>query len=98
MIDLLFIALMQAAVATTEPAAPPPTPETQAAQGEQAEAPPEAVRCRMVRVENSNLRQRRCTTRAQDEAMNQATSRELREMQSQAGRGGDRTFGSGGVQ
>lgn len=91
MIDLLFVALLQATVATAEPAQPTAAPETPAAQSEQAEAPPEPVRCRMVRVENSNLRQRRCTTRSQDEAMNQATARELRDMQSQSGRGGDLT-------
>lgn len=85
MLDLVFIALLQATVATSEPAAPAAAAtETSAAA---PEAPAEPVRCRMVRMEGSNLRQRRCTTAAEDEALHSATSRELREMQSQAGRG-----------
>ena len=84
MLDLLLVALLQASMATTEPAAAPAaTTEPAAAQTETQEP----VRCRMVRVEGSNLRQRRCTTPSEDEALHSATSRELREMQSQSGRG-----------
>jgi len=88
MLDLLFIGLLQATVATADPApapAPAATETTQAAPA--APAAQEERRCRMVRMEGSNLRQRRCTTAAEDEAFNAATAAELREMQSQGGRG-----------
>ncbi|HRO04169.1 MAG TPA: hypothetical protein PLS69_11255 [Terricaulis sp.] len=85
MLDLLFIGLLQASVATADPApapAPAATETTQAAPAAQEER-----RCRMVRMEGSNIRQRRCTTAAEDEAFNAATAAQLREMQSQGGRG-----------
>jgi len=87
MLDLLLIGLLQATVATTDPAPTTAPAATETATTAAAPQPQEERRCRMVRVEGSNLRQRRCTTASEDEALHSATSRELREMQSQSGRG-----------
>lgn len=89
MIDLVFIALLQATVATSDPApAAATTPAAAPATAAQAETPAEEPRrCRMERREGSNLRVRVCTTASEDEAMHAATSGAMREIQSQAGRG-----------
>lgn len=89
MIDLVFIALLQTAVAATDPApaatTPAAAPATSAAQ---AETPAEEPRrCRMERREGSNLRVRVCTTASEDEAMHAATAGAVRDIQAQAGRG-----------
>lgn len=89
MIDLVFIALLQAAVAAADPA-PQPAATTPAATepAAQAQAPAEEPRrCRMERREGSNLRVRVCTTASEDEAMHSATAGAVRDIQAQAGRG-----------
>lgn len=96
MLDLIFIALMQAViVADPAPSSPPAEQPATATPAADEVAPEDRMRCRMVRMQGSHVRERRCTSMANDETMNQATAREIREMQSQGGRGGDLTFGSG---
>lgn len=88
MIELLLVSLFQAV--SGAPAEAPPAP----AQAEQTGAAPapvqpqDVMRCRMVPMEGSNLRQRRCTTAAQDELANQESARAVRDVQSNSGRFG----------
>jgi hypothetical protein len=88
MIELLFVALVQTAAG---PAAEPPqaAPTEQAADAAAAPLPEPVVRrCRMERREGSNLRVRVSTTASEDQAMHDATSGIMRDVQSQSGRFG----------
>ena len=85
---MLAAALLSLMLSAAQPAEPAPAAETPAAQQQQQPAAEEERRCRMVRMENSNLRQRVCRTAAEEEALNAASAREMREMQSNSSRFG----------
>lgn len=95
MLEILFVALFQAAAGpATEPVEAAPAAHAAPADAAPAAAPAEEPRrCRMERREGSNLRVRVCTTASEDQAMHDATSGVMRDVQSQSGR-----FGQDGMQ
>lgn len=89
MLEVLFVALFQAAAGpAAEPAEAAPAAQSTPADAAAAAPAEEPRRCRMVRREGSNLRVRVCTTASEDEAMHDATSGMMRDVQSQSGRFG----------
>jgi len=83
-IDVVFIALLQAAAG--EPAAAQQT-TTQTTQPQQT-SQQSRMRCRNVRATGSRVMTRRCTTPETDELLAEEASRAARDFQSQSGRGG----------
>ncbi len=88
MLAAAVLSALLAVAQTAEPAPAAPATEAPAATEQQQPAADEERRCRMVRMENSNLRQRVCRTAAEEEALNAASARDMREMQSNSSRFG----------
>ena len=93
MLDLIFIALMQAALGdpapATDPAAQPSPAATQqpadqaGAQTSEQTPAADAVRCRRERLSGSRLTERVCTTAAQDEELRDNARNMINRAQSQ---------------
>jgi len=88
MIDLVLIALLQAAAGDPAPAAETPpqqTQQTEQAQGQPESQPAEERRCRREVVVGTRMTRRVCTTPSEDRAAEQEARRLTDRAQSQMG-------------